>query len=122
MQTAELQYPVQEEDTVLELRVRLSGGGVRALPAIAGMTLMELLRANGVPVIAECGGAAVCATCHIRISQAWLDRVPAPSDEELAKLDDIPQAGDSSRLACQITMTDALDRLEIDLQADSIKS
>ncbi|MCB1515576.1 MAG: 2Fe-2S iron-sulfur cluster binding domain-containing protein [Hyphomicrobiaceae bacterium] len=115
--------PISETDwqdpPILRLSVRLKDGERRDHDAIPGLHLVELMRAHEVPVKAECGGAGVCATCHIRIPAAWRDLLPPPTDEELAKLDEIPGADESSRLACQITMTDELDGLEIDLQHDS---
>ena len=74
----------------------------------------------GLPIKAECGGVCVCATCHVRIPQVWQHLLPPPSDEELAKLDEIPGADDTSRLACQLMMTDELDGLEVELQPDSL--
>ena len=50
----------------------------------------------------------------------WQRLLPPPSDEELAKLDEIPDADETSRLACQIMMTDDLDGLELELQPDSL--
>jgi ferredoxin len=46
--------------------------------------------------------------------------LPAPTDEELAKLDDLPTADETSRLACQIETTDEMDGLEFELQPDSL--
>jgi 2Fe-2S ferredoxin len=83
------------------------------------MHLVELMRAHGLPVKAECGGAGACATCHVHVPAAWRHRLPPPSNEELAKLDEIPGADASSRLACQITMTVELDGLVLELQPDS---
>lgn len=108
-----------DETPLLRLSVRLADGPRRVHDAIAGLHLVELMRAHGLPVKAECGGAGACATCHVRIPPHWQDLLPPPSDDELAKLDEIPGADDTSRLACQIVMTDAIDGLEIVLQHDS---
>lgn len=111
-----------QDDVMLTLAVRVAGGEVQHVPAIPGMTLMELLRANDIPIVAECGGAAVCASCHVRIAADWIDRLDPPATEERDRLDDIPAAGDNSRLACQIRMTDELDGLAFELQPDSVKA
>lgn len=108
------------EPRALKLHVRLHDGAAFEPDAAAGYGVMELMRAYGLPVKAECGGACVCATCHVRVPARWRHLLPPPSDEELAKLDEIPDADDSSRLACQLRMTDALDGLEIELQPDSL--
>lgn len=103
----------------LRLDVRLLGR--RIWPQAApGFRVLELLKAFGVPVKGECGGSGVCATCHVRVPEHWRHRLPPPSEEELAKLDEIPGADDSSRLACQIMMADDLDGLEMELDPDSI--
>lgn len=109
-----------EEFEFLKLHVRLGSNETISCDAAPEFHLVELLRASGVPVKAECGGAGACATCHIRVAANWRDKVPAPTDEELDKLDEIPGADDTSRLACQITMTDDLDGLEIEIQPDSL--
>lgn len=122
MLTAENYEFGSDADEVVGLNVRLAGGALSRVPALDGMSLMEVLRANDWPIVAECGGAAVCATCHIRVATAWVQRLPEPGDEELAKLDEIPGADEGSRLACQIRVTRSLDGMEFDLQADSVRS
>ena len=110
----------QDDEAFLTLHVTLTGGARLEAPAAAGFRIMELIRASGLPIKAECGGACVCSTCHVRIAAPWRDLLPSPSDEELAKLDEIPTADDFSRLACQLTMTDALDGIEVEVQPDSV--
>ena len=104
----------------MTLHVRLGDGETVKCDAAPGLPLVDLLRASGIPIRAECGGAGVCATCHIHITGKWRERMPEANDEELEKLDEIPGADDSSRLACQIEMTDDLDGLELQIQADSL--
>jgi len=104
----------------LTLNVRFPDGTRRACLAADGFKLVELLRADAVPIKAECGGACVCATCHVRVSGAWGEKLPAASDEELDKLDEIPDADEASRLACQIEMSPELDGLEIEIRPDSL--
>ncbi|MEW5963041.1 MAG: 2Fe-2S iron-sulfur cluster-binding protein [Pseudomonadota bacterium] len=107
-----------EQEPLFSFTVRLADASVTH-QALAGMHLVELMQAHGLPVKAECGGAGACATCHVRVPAAWQDVLPPPSEEELAKLDEIPGADDASRLACQITMTADLDGIELELQPDS---
>lgn len=104
----------------LRLNVSLADGGRFAPPAAAGFRVMELLKMYGLPIKAECGGAGVCSTCHIRIPARWQDALLPPSDEEQAKLDEIPGADDTSRLACQLVMTEDMDGLELEVQPDSL--
>ncbi len=109
-----------EGERLLRLSVSLGDGSSYEPPAAAGFRVMELIRMFGLPIKAECGGAGVCATCHVRIPLAWQHLLPPPSDEELAKLDEIPAADETSRLACQIVMTEELDGLQMEVQPDSL--
>ncbi|MEQ1613513.1 MAG: 2Fe-2S iron-sulfur cluster-binding protein [Hyphomicrobiaceae bacterium] len=113
-------YSSSAEPAFLKLHVRLTDGTHFEPEAATGFRIMDLMRAYGLPIKAECGGACVCATCHVRVPQAWQHLLPPPSDEELAKLDEIPGADETSRLACQLMMTDELDGLEVELQPDSL--
>lgn len=107
------------DDALLRVSIRTVGASKHLHEAIAGLHLVDLMRAHALPVKAECGGACVCATCDVRGPEDWQDRLPPPSDEELAKLDEIPGADATSCLACLIVMTPDLDGLEIELQLDS---
>lgn len=76
-----------------------------------GSTLMEAARAAGVAgILAECGGACSCATCHVYIGDDWITRVglPNPVEEEMLDMvDDIRLP--NSRLSCQVTLIPELD-------------
>ena len=77
-----------------------------------GSTVMENAIRNGVPGIeAECGGACACATCHVYVDEAWRDKVGGPSAMEESMLDFAENVEPSSRLSCQIKVSDALDGL-----------
>ena len=119
-QTSQIDLAHGVDERFLKLHVRLTDGGHFQPEAASGFRIMELMRMYGLPIKAECGGVCVCATCHVRIPQIWQHLLPPPSDEELAKLDEIPGADDTSRLACQLMMTDELDGLEVELQPDSL--
>ncbi len=109
-----------EAEAFLRLNVKLGDGPVVPCDAAAGFKVLEMLRAGGIPIKAECGGACVCATCHLRVGREWISRLPEPSEEEMHKLDEIPDVDDRSRLACQIEMTDELDGLEFEISGDSL--
>jgi len=67
-------------------------------------------------ILAECGGNAMCATCHVYVEDGWLDRLPAMTAEEDALLDGAAaERLPNSRLSCQIKITPALDGLELRL-------
>ncbi|HNP36438.1 MAG TPA: 2Fe-2S iron-sulfur cluster-binding protein [Woeseiaceae bacterium] len=76
----------------------------------AGYSIMEGAINNNIEgIVAECGGACACATCHSYIDAAWIDRIPAMDDMEDSMLDAAFERRDNSRLTCQIEMSDELD-------------
>ena len=64
---------------------------------------------------ADCGGECSCATCHVLVTQEWLDKVGAASEQENLMLDLNPDREPNSRLSCQIEITDDLDGLVVNL-------
>ena len=76
---------------------------------------MQLARAAGLPVLGECNGSLACATCHVIVDPAWADRLPPVSDDEEAILDSVFDLTPTSRLSCQIPLSDALDGLRVSL-------
>jgi 2Fe-2S ferredoxin len=77
-----------------------------------GATVMETAVRAGVPGIeAECGGACACATCHVYVDDAWYPKVGAPQPMEEDMLDFAWQVQATSRLSCQIKVTEDLDGL-----------
>lgn len=85
------------------------------LDAIEGWRVMEIIRDHGLPIKAECGGACCCATCHVYVEGEWLDKIPNARDDELDMLDEAVDVEDSSRLSCQLIMSEALDGLRVKL-------
>ena len=82
------------------------------MEAVRGDTVMETAIDNDVPgIVAECGGACACATCHAYIDGDWLAKLPAMEDMEDAMLDSALDREENSRLTCQISMTDELSAL-----------
>ena len=79
-----------------------------------GDIVMELARAEGIDGIdAECGGGCACATCHVHIDPAWMAKVGLPSDLERDMLAFDGDVSDTSRLSCQIDLTEELDGLRV---------
>ena len=79
-----------------------------------GYSIMEGAINNNIDgIVAECGGACACATCHSYVDTAWADKIPAMDDMEDSMLDAAFERKDNSRLTCQIEMSDALDGIVI---------
>ena len=82
------------------------------IDAQPGSSVMEVAKANGIPGIdADCGGACACATCHVYVDPDWLDRVGHRSENEIELLECVEKPDDTSRLSCQIAISEALDGL-----------
>lgn len=88
-------------------------GTEQTVEAAAGTSVMQAALTNGVPgILAECGGAASCATCHVYVDEAWVDRCGGPGDDENEMLECTASERQScSRLSCQIELSDELDGL-----------
>jgi 2Fe-2S ferredoxin len=77
-----------------------------------GMTVMEGAIKNMIPGIdADCGGACACATCHVYVDEAWVEKTGKAESMEEDMLDFAFDVRDNSRLSCQIKITDELDGL-----------
>lgn len=88
------------------------------VPGDINLSLMEVLKASDYPVLATCGGMALCATCHVEI-QKGLEQLPAPGDMELDMLDQLPKVTPESRLACQIKINESLNGAIIKIADES---
>lgn len=82
------------------------------VPTDFGLNLMEVLKGEEFPILATCGGMALCATCHVQVLQGY-DTLPQPQDDEWMMLDDLPNITDTSRLSCQIRITPQIDGLVV---------
>jgi 2Fe-2S ferredoxin len=77
-----------------------------------GQSVMEGAVKNNIPGIdADCGGACACATCHVYVDDAWSDKTGKASVMEESMLDFANDLQPTSRLSCQIIVSDALDGL-----------
>jgi ferredoxin, 2Fe-2S len=84
--------------------------------ARSGASVMEMMRENDVPeLLALCGGARSCATCHVWVDPAFQPRLPEPEEEEIELLDSSVHRKPTSRLSCQIKWTHELDGLRVTL-------
>ena len=82
----------------------------------AGTSVMQAAIDNGIDeIVAECGGACSCATCHVYVDEAWVAKVDGASDIEKDMLECVLDPQDTSRLSCQISVGDDLDGLVVKL-------
>lgn len=88
-------------------------------PSDMGLSLMEILKASEYPVLATCGGMALCATCHVEIveGKAGLEKA---TDVELDQLENLPEYFPSSRLACQIRIGEQLEGAIVRLRGEDV--
>ena len=79
-----------------------------------GLTVMEGAVQNDISGIdADCGGAMSCATCHVYVKEDWYDKLPKKEMGEDDMLDQAYEPNSSSRLSCQIMVSDDLDGLSV---------
>ena len=86
-----------------------------------GLTVMEGAIQNDIPGIdADCGGGMACATCHVYVKEDWFNKLPSKLEGEDDMLDQAYEPNSSSRLSCQITVSDELNGLVIHLPEKQI--
>lgn len=103
----------------LTVRFAQADGTTHLVEADEGMSLMEVALKNGVTgLAADCGGACSCATCHVYFTQEWFDRLPPIADDEEAMMEVVDEPFPTSRLSCQIRLSQALDGIEVSVPAD----
>jgi len=100
--------------------VFLTAGGERvAGDAAAGMRLLEVAQGCGLPLEGTCEGQMACSTCHVVVAPDWFERLPQASADEEDMLDLAAGVARTSRLACQIVLTDEMDGLTVRIPGES---
>jgi len=90
--------------------------GVRQeVEAPEGLSVMEIAQQNGLDLEGACEGSLACATCHVIVDKEWFDKLEPSTDNEEDMLDMAFGVTQTSRLGCQIRMTDELDGLTVTL-------
>jgi len=91
-------------------------GTAREVEAQSGSTLMQTAVDNMIEgIVAECGGACACATCHCYLDADGISKVPAAEELEIDMLECAVEPTEQSRLSCQVVVTDAMDGLIVRL-------
>ena len=81
-----------------------------------GLTIMEGAVQNNIPGIdADCGGSMACATCHVYVKENWFNKLPKKEDGEEDMLDMAYEPNKFSRLSCQLTVSDKLEGMIVNL-------
>jgi 2Fe-2S ferredoxin len=94
-------------------------GTPREVEAPLGLSVLEIAHRHGVDIEGACEGSLACSTCHVIVDSAWFGKLTEPTEDEEDMLDLAFDLQETSRLGCQIIMTDALDGLVVKLPAGS---
>lgn len=84
-----------------------------------GDSLLRVGQAAGLPLEGTCEGQMACSTCHVVVSPEWFDKLPVSSEEEEDMLDFAAGVRRTSRLSCQIELTEAMDGLSVSVPVES---
>ncbi len=92
-------------------------GTSREVSAPLGLSVLEVAHKHGVDIEGACEGSLACSTCHVIVDPAWFAKLPTPTEDEEDMLDLAFGLEKTSRLGCQLVMTEALDGLVVRLPA-----
>ena len=92
-------------------------GTRREVSAPLGLSVLEVAHKHGVDIEGACEGSLACSTCHVIVDPAWFAKLPTPTEDEEDMLDLAFGLEKTSRLGCQLVMTEALDGLVVKLPA-----
>ena len=91
-------------------------GKLHTIQVQNGLTVMEGAVQNNIPGIdADCGGSMACATCHVYVKEEWFNKLPKKEDGEEDMLDMAYEPNKFSRLSCQLTVSDELEGMVVNL-------
>ena len=91
-------------------------GKLHTINVVKGLSVMEGAVQNNIPGIdADCGGSMACATCHVYVKEEWFDKLPKKEDGEEDMIDMAHEPNKFSRLSCQLTVSDELEGLVVNL-------
>jgi len=102
-----------------KLTVIDASGVQRDIDAPIGRHVMQILRDAGYDIEGACEGALACATCHVVVDADWYPKLPSVKDDETDMLDFAEGLTATSRLSCQVAMTDELDGLIVSVPRQS---
>ena len=94
-------------------------GNHKAVEAPVGLSVLEIAHRNNVDIEGACEGSLACSTCHVVVDQSWYGRLPEASEDEEDMLDLAFGLTSTSRLGCQLVITDELDGLTVSLPGET---
>ncbi len=94
-------------------------GTRKEVEAPLGLSVLEIAHRHSVDIEGACEGSLACSTCHVIVEPGWFAKLASPTEDEEDMLDLAFDLQETSRLGCQIIMTDALDGLVVKLPAGS---
>ncbi len=94
-------------------------GTRQEVDAPVGLSVLEIAHRNDIDIEGACGGSLACSTCHVIVAPEWYARIDEPTEEEEDMLDLAFALTRTSRLGCQIVITDELDGLTVTLPAET---
>jgi len=108
-----------QEKFMPQVIVTTREGEVRTVDGEIGLSLMEVMRDNGIDeILALCGGCCSCATCHVHVDPEFAAKLPPMSEDENDLLDSSSDRDATSRLSCQIPFSATLDGIRVRVAAE----
>ena len=95
----------------------LKDGSPKEVDAPIGLSVLEIAHRNHIDIEGACEGSLACSTCHVVVDKTWFDKLAPASDDEEDMLDLAFGLTHTSRLGCQIIITEELDGLTVQLPA-----
>ncbi|HTO15553.1 MAG TPA: 2Fe-2S iron-sulfur cluster-binding protein [Edaphocola sp.] len=107
------------EENIIKIFVERADGTVNELdcPTDMGFSLMEIMKAHELPILATCGGMALCATCCVDVLEGG-ENLPEIADAEYAMLDTLPDMQENSRLGCQLQITPDMNNMRVKIHEE----
>ena len=94
---------------------KYSNGDVKEVIAPEGISILEVAHQNKVPLEGACEGSLACSTCHVIVDEKYFHMLGEPTEDEEDMLDLAFGLTHTSRLGCQIILTDELDGITLTL-------
>lgn len=98
---------------------RYPDGSEKSFDPPPGLSILEIARKYDIDIEGACEGSLACSTCHVIVDPEWFEKLDEPSEDEEDMLDLAFGLTPTSRLGCQIVVTDELDGLVVTLPAET---